>query len=145
MELLYKGHRFPREIISHAVWRYHRFTLSFRDVEDLLAEQGSDQAWLFICSFPTEHHPAPGRTSLGWTRNSTDQRVTERLPVSVVAWLSTSLLIRTSLGLSALLPYLPGVLACLSMLLPGLLFLRSRVIGQQHRVHRAEIRQPRNP
>ena len=40
MESTYKGHRFPREIISHAVWLYHRFTLSFRDVEDLLAERG---------------------------------------------------------------------------------------------------------
>ena len=35
-----KGHRFPPEIISHAVWLYNRFTLSFRDVEDLLAERG---------------------------------------------------------------------------------------------------------
>ena len=36
----YRGHRFPREIISHSVWLYHRFCLSFRDVEDLLAERG---------------------------------------------------------------------------------------------------------
>ena len=35
----YYGHRFPAEIISHAVWLYHRFCLSFRDVEDLLAER----------------------------------------------------------------------------------------------------------
>ncbi len=40
MESLYRRHRFPPEIISHAVWLYHRFTLSFRDVEDLLAERG---------------------------------------------------------------------------------------------------------
>ena len=33
----YRGYRFPPEIISHAVWLYHRFALSFRDVEDLLA------------------------------------------------------------------------------------------------------------
>jgi putative transposase len=37
---IYKGHRFPVEIISQAVWLYHRFSLSFRDVEDLLAERG---------------------------------------------------------------------------------------------------------
>ena len=37
----YHGHRFPSEIISHAVWVYHRFTLSFRDIEDLLAERGA--------------------------------------------------------------------------------------------------------
>ena len=36
----YRGYRFPREIIGHAVWLYHRFGLSFRDVEDLLAERG---------------------------------------------------------------------------------------------------------
>ena len=40
MKSLYRGHRFPPEIISHGVWLYHRFTLSFRDVEDLLAERG---------------------------------------------------------------------------------------------------------
>ena len=36
----YHGHRFPPEIIGYAVWVYHRFCLSFRDVEDLLAERG---------------------------------------------------------------------------------------------------------
>ena len=36
----YLRHRFPPEIISHAVWLYHRYCLSFRDVEDLLAERG---------------------------------------------------------------------------------------------------------
>jgi putative transposase len=36
----YKGFRFPQEIISHAVWLYYRFSLSYRDVEDLLAERG---------------------------------------------------------------------------------------------------------
>ena len=36
----YCGYRFPPEIISHAVWLYHRFCLSFCDVEDLLAERG---------------------------------------------------------------------------------------------------------
>src|SRR5215216_7629421 len=36
----YKNHRFPVEIISHAVWLYFRFCLSFRDVEELLAERG---------------------------------------------------------------------------------------------------------
>ena len=35
----YLRHRFPSDIISHAVWLYHRYCLSFRDVEDLLAER----------------------------------------------------------------------------------------------------------
>lgn len=36
----YYGHRFPPEVISCAVWLYHRFALSLRDIEDLLAERG---------------------------------------------------------------------------------------------------------
>ena len=36
----YKRHRFPSEVISSAVWLYFRFTLSFRDVEELLAQRG---------------------------------------------------------------------------------------------------------
>jgi transposase-like protein len=36
----YKRHRFPGEIISHAVWLYYRFSLSHRDVEELLFERG---------------------------------------------------------------------------------------------------------
>ena len=36
----YKGFRFPVEIISHAVWLYFRFSLSFRDVEEIMAERG---------------------------------------------------------------------------------------------------------
>jgi putative transposase len=38
--ICYKGYRFPPEIIQQAIWLYLRFTLSFRDVEDLLAERG---------------------------------------------------------------------------------------------------------
>ena len=38
--LSYHGYRIPPEIISHAVWLYHRFGVSFRDVEDLLAQRG---------------------------------------------------------------------------------------------------------
>ena len=38
--LSYHGYRFPSDIISHAVWLYHRFCLSFRDAEDLLAQRG---------------------------------------------------------------------------------------------------------
>ena len=36
----YKNYRFPVEIISHAVWLYFRFCLSYRDVEELLFERG---------------------------------------------------------------------------------------------------------
>ena len=40
-EISYRRHRFPPVIIQHAVWLYLRFTLSYRDVEELLAERGS--------------------------------------------------------------------------------------------------------
>ncbi len=40
--ICFKRHRFPPDIIRHAVWLYARFTLSYRDVEDLLAERGLD-------------------------------------------------------------------------------------------------------
>jgi putative transposase len=38
--VVYRRHRFPAEIISHGVWLYYRFLLSYRDVEELLAERG---------------------------------------------------------------------------------------------------------
>ncbi len=38
-KISYAGYRFPPEIIQQAIWLYPRFTLSFRDVEDLLAER----------------------------------------------------------------------------------------------------------
>ena len=39
-KISYSGYRFPPEIIHQAIWLYLRFTLSFRDIEDLLAERG---------------------------------------------------------------------------------------------------------
>ena len=38
--LCYSGYRFPSDVIQRAVWMYLRFTLSYRNVEDLLAERG---------------------------------------------------------------------------------------------------------
>ena len=45
MTISFAGHQFPPEIIRHAVWLYVRFTLSYRDVEDLLAERGLDVSY----------------------------------------------------------------------------------------------------
>jgi transposase-like protein len=42
MTISFARHQFPPEIIRHAVWLYIRFTLSYRDVEDLVAERGLD-------------------------------------------------------------------------------------------------------
>src|SRR5437868_11611272 len=44
-EISYRRHRFPPVIIQHAVWLYLRFTLSYRDVEELLAERGLDVSY----------------------------------------------------------------------------------------------------
>jgi transposase-like protein len=41
----YKRHRFPPDVIRYAVWLYYRFTLSLRDVEDLLAERGIEVSY----------------------------------------------------------------------------------------------------
>ena len=47
----FKRHRFPADVIRHAVWLYFRFSLSFRDVEELLAQRGIDVSYETIrCS-----------------------------------------------------------------------------------------------
>jgi transposase-like protein len=47
-KISYAHHRFPPEIIQHAVWLYFRFPLSYRDVEDLLAERGIDVSYVTV-------------------------------------------------------------------------------------------------
>ena len=55
----YSGYRFPPEIISYCVWLYFRFSVSYRDVEDLMAERGvtvtyeSIRAW--CCKFGRDY------------------------------------------------------------------------------------------
>ncbi len=41
-QLSFKRHRFPVDIIRHSIWLYARFTLSFRDVKEMLTERGLD-------------------------------------------------------------------------------------------------------
>jgi putative transposase len=57
----YSGYRFPPEIISYAVWAYHRFCLSFRDVEDLLAERGIIVSYETIRQWSEKFGPAYAR------------------------------------------------------------------------------------
>jgi len=45
MTISFARYQFPPAIIQHAVWLYMRFTLSYRDVEDLLAERGLDVSY----------------------------------------------------------------------------------------------------
>ena len=50
----YRRHRFPAEIIAHAVWLYYRFPLSLRDVEDLLSERGIDVAFQTVSEWASK-------------------------------------------------------------------------------------------
>jgi hypothetical protein len=62
-KISYAGYRFPPEVIDQAIWLYLRFTLSFRDVEDLLAERG------IAVSYQTVR-----RRSTGPVRNAVEER-----------------------------------------------------------------------
>src|SRR5437879_2540926 len=57
MELSYRLHRFPPVVIQHAVWLYLRFSLSYRDVEDLLAERGLDISYKTVRSWVLKFGP----------------------------------------------------------------------------------------
>src|SRR5712671_4066761 len=57
----YRRHRFPPVIIQHAIWLYLRFTLSYRDVEELLAERGLDISYESVRSWVLKFGPAIAR------------------------------------------------------------------------------------
>src|SRR6201998_3019192 len=57
----YRRHRFPPEIIQHAIWLYLRFTLSYRDVEELLAERGLDISYETVRRWVLKFGPAIAR------------------------------------------------------------------------------------
>jgi transposase-like protein len=57
----YARHQFPSVVIQHAVWLYLRFTLSYRDVEDLLAERGLDVSYESIRRRVLKFGPAIAR------------------------------------------------------------------------------------
>jgi len=59
--LSYARHQFPAAVIRQAVWLYLRFTLSYRDVEDLLAERGLDISYESIRRWLRKFGPAIAR------------------------------------------------------------------------------------
>jgi putative transposase len=65
MELSYCRHRFPPVVIQHAVWVYLRFTLSYRDVEDLLVERGLDISYETVRSWVLKFGPVIARRLRG--------------------------------------------------------------------------------
>jgi len=59
--LSYKRHRFPPEIIAHAVWLYCRFNLSFREVEEMFLERGIDVSYETIRRWVAKFGPVIAR------------------------------------------------------------------------------------
>jgi len=59
--LSFKRHRFPPEIIRHAIWLYFRLSLSLRDVEELLAERGVEASYETIRRWAKKFGPAIAR------------------------------------------------------------------------------------
>src|SRR5260370_13768643 len=59
-EISYR-HRFPLVVIEHAVWLYLRFTLSYRDVEELLAKRGLDMSYESVRSWVLKFGPMIAR------------------------------------------------------------------------------------
>jgi len=57
----YARYQFPPVVIQHGVWLYLRFTLSYRDVEDLLAERGLDVSYESIRRWVLQFGPAIAR------------------------------------------------------------------------------------
>jgi putative transposase len=56
--LCYRRHRFLPEVIQHAIWLYLRFTLSYRDVEELLAERGLEISYETVRRWVLKFGPA---------------------------------------------------------------------------------------
>jgi putative transposase len=60
-KISYRCHHFPAQVIQHAVWLYLRFSLSYRDVEDLLAERSLDLSYETIRRWVLKFGPAFAR------------------------------------------------------------------------------------
>ncbi len=73
-KISYRRHRFHPDIIRQAVWLYFRFTMSFRDVEDLLAERGIDVSYETVRLWVLKFGPAYAR------------RIRKRRPVAFDRW-----------------------------------------------------------
>jgi putative transposase len=79
----YSRHRFPPELIRHAVWLYLRFTLSYRDVEELLAERGLDISYETIRRWVLKFGPAYARNLRRSRPRPSDQWHLDEMVVSI--------------------------------------------------------------
>ena len=62
----YAQHQFPAEISRHAVWLYLRFTLSYRDLEKLLAERGIETSYETVRRWVLKFGPCSPATCAGY-------------------------------------------------------------------------------
>ena len=67
-KISYVRHRFPPSVIQRAVWLYFRFPLSFRDVEEMLAERGIDVSYETIRQWILKFGPAMALSCLDGAR-----------------------------------------------------------------------------
>jgi putative transposase len=72
-KLSYRGYRFPPAVIHQAIWLYLRFTLSYRDVEELLAERGLDVSYETVRRWVQKFGPVIAR-ELRRSRPAPDSR-----------------------------------------------------------------------
>jgi len=75
-KISYRRHRFPPAIIQHAVWLYLRSNLSYRDVEELLAERGLDISYATVRGQTRlPRYPRASRARFGQHRDPTQHEV----------------------------------------------------------------------
>jgi hypothetical protein len=104
VQLSYRRYRFPAEIIQHAIWLYLRFMLSYRDVEELLAERGLDVSYETVRRWVLQFGPSIARklrqgrpararngTSTRWSSGSPGNGCTCGAPSTTRARFSTCL------------------------------------------------------
>ena len=72
-QLSYRRHRFPPPIIQHAIWLYLRFTLSYRDVEELLAERGLEVSYETVRRWVLKFGPGFARRLRRWRPRPRDR------------------------------------------------------------------------
>jgi putative transposase len=85
-KISYAGYRFPPEAIHQAIWLYPRFTLSFRDVEDLLAERGIAVSYESVRRWVNHFGPmigasaqAPSKTHAIWHFDEVYRKIDGRM------------------------------------------------------------------
>jgi hypothetical protein len=74
----YRRHRFPPEIIQNAIWLYFRFTLSYRDVEELVAERGLDISYETVRRWVLKFGPAIARSTAAPASPSAERSLASR-------------------------------------------------------------------